>query len=129
MWSNYRIQCILNHLVPIICWEFVHSIHREFLWKKIYLSVKYPLIGEIALRVLIPFTSTYLCECGFHHLAVIKTKYRERLRNSLECNLRCCLSKKKPEFKKLAESMQAHGSHSKWSKNPKKPKDKDSEKE
>ena len=96
-------------------------------WPKYY--AKYPLIGEIALRVLIPFTSTYLCECGFHHLTVIKTKYRERLRSSLECCLRCCLSKSKPDFKKLADNMQAHGSHTKWSKTPKPTKDRASDME
>ncbi|KAJ8001210.1 hypothetical protein DPEC_G00191970 [Dallia pectoralis] len=36
-------------------------------------------ISTKAMQVLIPFTSTYLCECGFSALTMIKNKYRSRL--------------------------------------------------
>ena len=39
----------------------------------------FPKISEFALKVLIPFSSTYLCESGFSSLLVIKSKTRNRL--------------------------------------------------
>ena len=52
--------------------------------------VSYPIISEIALKLLIPFPSTYLCESASSSMLVIKTKARNRL--ELEADLRCCLS-------------------------------------
>jgi len=39
----------------------------------------YPLLGDIAIRALLPFSSTYLCESGFSHLVDIKTKQRIKM--------------------------------------------------
>ena len=39
----------------------------------------FPKISEFTLKVLIPFSSTYLCESGFSSLLVIKSKTRNRL--------------------------------------------------
>lgn len=49
---------------------------------RFWLSVEneFPQICTKALKVLIPFTSTYLCECGFSALTLIKSKYRSRLK-------------------------------------------------
>ncbi|XP_064411255.1 zinc finger BED domain-containing protein 5-like [Latimeria chalumnae] len=47
-----------------------------------------------ALKALIPFSSTYLCESGFSALTVIKTKYCSRL--SVEDDLRLYLSTLQP---------------------------------
>ena len=38
----------------------------------------YPRIGIQALNILVPFSSTYLCECGFSALLTIKSKARNR---------------------------------------------------
>ena len=39
----------------------------------------YPVLSEVALRLILPFQTTYLCEAGFSSLLVIKSKYRSRL--------------------------------------------------
>ncbi|GBP10789.1 Zinc finger BED domain-containing protein 5 [Eumeta japonica] len=40
---------------------------------------KYPMLGKMALNILLPFPTTYLCETGFSTYAATKTKYRNRL--------------------------------------------------
>ncbi|XP_068207495.1 protein FAM200C-like [Palaemon carinicauda] len=64
------------------------TIKLEEFWVK-YLPM-YPKVGEEALRVILPFSSTYLCEAGFSALVVLKTKQRNRL--DVENDLRCALS-------------------------------------
>ncbi|KAM5251205.1 zinc finger BED domain-containing protein 5-like [Hipposideros larvatus] len=39
----------------------------------------YPALSKTMLRLLLPFSTTYLCETGFSSLLVIKSKYRSRL--------------------------------------------------
>ncbi|GFT37544.1 zinc finger MYM-type protein 6 [Trichonephila clavipes] len=48
--------------------------------QKLWLSVEkqYPVLCKNAIRLLIQFASTYLCETGFSKLVSIKTKYRSR---------------------------------------------------
>jgi hypothetical protein len=46
-------------------------------WIKV--KADYPKIAEIALKTLLPFPSTYLCETGFSIMSVIKTKYRNSM--------------------------------------------------
>ena len=57
-----------------------------------WLSVEteFPHLAKKAVNVLIPFTSTYLCEYGFSALTLIKSKYRSRLQP--EDDLRLFLS-------------------------------------
>ncbi|GBP08224.1 Zinc finger BED domain-containing protein 5 [Eumeta japonica] len=38
-----------------------------------------PMLGKMALNILLPFPTTYLCETGFSTYAATKTKYRNRL--------------------------------------------------
>ena len=40
---------------------------------------EFPLVGSKALRLLVPFATSYLCEVGFSAVAVIKSKYRNRM--------------------------------------------------
>ena len=54
----------------------------------------YLLISTQALRVLVMFGSTYLCEAAFSSLVAIKTKYRNKL--EVKGDLRCALSGIKP---------------------------------
>jgi hypothetical protein len=50
-----------------------------------------------ALKVVIPFPTTYLCEKAFSALMYLKNKYRNCLRN-LESDLRILLSEIKPHI-------------------------------
>ena len=45
-----------------------------------------------ALRVIVRFSSTYLCEAAFSTLVFIKNKYRNRM--DVENDMRCALSEK-----------------------------------
>ena len=69
----------------------------------------YPVLSEIALRLILPFPTTYLCKTGFSSLLVIKSKYRSRL--VAENDLRCALAKTAPRISDLARKKQAHPSH------------------
>ena len=69
----------------------------------------YPRIGIQALNVLVPFSSTYLCECGFSALLTIKSKARNRLH--VQSDSRSALSTTLPDIKKLVAKKQGHPSH------------------
>ncbi|GFV84333.1 zinc finger BED domain-containing protein 5 [Trichonephila clavipes] len=62
-----------------------------------------------AFRILIPFSTSYLCETGFSAVAALKTKYRSQL--NIEKELRVSISNIKPSFENLCSARQAHGSH------------------
>src|SRR4029434_6006897 len=64
---------------------------------------------EIALKMLLLFASTYLCEAGFSRLTALKTKYRNRAQ--IEDDLRICLSNIAPRFEDLCRAKQAHVLH------------------
>ncbi|GFX56776.1 zinc finger BED domain-containing protein 5 [Trichonephila clavipes] len=63
-----------------------------------------------AFRVLLPFSTSYLCETGFSTVAALKTKYRSQQLN-IEKELRVSISNIKPSFENLCSARQAHGSH------------------
>ncbi|KAF0711120.1 zinc finger BED domain-containing protein 5-like [Aphis craccivora] len=46
-------------------------------WRNI--NDEYSEISNKALRVLLPFATSYLCEAGFSAVAVLKSKYRSKL--------------------------------------------------
>ena len=69
----------------------------------------YPTLAQHALSILLPFSSTYLCETGFSSLLVIKSKARNRLR--VESDLRCALSKTSPRVELLVSRKQIQQSH------------------
>lgn len=62
-----------------------------------------------AMKLLLPFTSTYLCEAGFSSMVGIKTKYRNKL--NLEPNMRLKLSKIEPNIDILLSQVQCQISH------------------
>ena len=68
-----------------------------------------PKVSKLAIRMLLPFPSTYLCESGFPTLFHIKTKHRNRL--SVEDDMRCAIANTAPDIKKLASLKQAQPSH------------------
>ena len=90
-------------------WEMVNDFsarqaYHEKLLTRIWIEKKdsYFKTTENALRILIPFMSTYLCEAEFFTLLQIKTKQRNRL--DIEDDLRCNLSHSTPDSKLLAFS-------------------------
>ncbi|XP_060772998.1 SCAN domain-containing protein 3-like [Neoarius graeffei] len=70
---------------------------------------EYPQLSEMAVKTLMPFHSTYLCETAFSHLTATKTKHRNRLNS--ENTLRVALSPCLPRFDLLVARKQAHPSH------------------
>ncbi|KAF0711438.1 zinc finger BED domain-containing protein 5-like [Aphis craccivora] len=78
---------------------------------KFRISIKneYPLVCEKALRVLIQFSTSYLCEAGFSAVAVIKSKYRSKI--NVEKEMRVEVSSLIPRFEKICSDVQAHPSH------------------
>ena len=77
-----------------------------------WLGVKteYPLLSELAIAILLPFATTYLCEMAFSVMTNIKTKQRSRLSN-IEVAMRPSLTKIIPRFSVLCKNKQAHPSH------------------
>lgn len=69
----------------------------------------YPQVALEAAKLLVQFSSTYLCESGFSTLAYIKSKYRARL--DVESDLRCALSQLQPNIQKLVKDKQCQPSH------------------
>ena len=69
----------------------------------------YPWLGIHALNILVPFSSTYLCECGFSALLTIKSKARNRL--DVESDIRCALSTTSPDIEQLVAKKQGQPSH------------------
>ncbi|GBP62958.1 SCAN domain-containing protein 3 [Eumeta japonica] len=63
-------------------------------WKKV--RAEYPIIADRALKMLVPFATTYRCESGFSTLVTLKTKARNRL--NVEHDLRCALSETLPNL-------------------------------
>lgn len=75
----------------------------------ISLRAEYPDLANRAIKTLMPFATTYLCETGFSALVCLKTKYRYRL--FVENDLRLKLSPILPNIAALCKNIQAHPSH------------------
>ncbi|KAL2101246.1 hypothetical protein ACEWY4_003007 [Coilia grayii] len=73
------------------------------------LMQEYPQLCDVALKILLPFASTYLCEAGFSKMTALKTKYRARAQ--IEDDLRLCLSNIEPRIEDLCKAKQAQVSH------------------
>ena len=83
------------------------EVHLISFWCKMVNA--YPKVSKLAIRLLLPFPSTYLCESGFSTLFHIKTKHRNRL--SVQDDMRCAIAKTSPDIKKLAALKQSQPSH------------------
>ena len=69
----------------------------------------YPTLSRRAIKVLMPYPSSYFCEQSFSTMVVIKTKYRNRL--EMEHDMILALSSTSPRIEKLVSEKQAHPSH------------------
>ncbi|XP_057410154.1 SCAN domain-containing protein 3 isoform X2 [Balaenoptera acutorostrata] len=87
--------------------NFENTASLASFWIKV--KNEYPELAEIALKSLLLFPSTYLCETGFSTLSVIKTKHRNSL--NIHYPLRVALSSIQPRLDKLTSKKQAHLSH------------------
>ncbi|XP_003369910.1 zinc finger protein [Trichinella spiralis] len=61
------------------------SMPLENFWVK--LQAEYPKISSQSLRILVPFSSTYLCETGFSALMTLNTQHRNRLTLRATCDV------------------------------------------
>ena len=69
----------------------------------------YPRVASAAIRLLMPFPSTWLCETGFSALLGIKNKARNKL--IVEPDLRCALATAEPRIDQLVAKMHHQPSH------------------
>ncbi|XP_071053350.1 zinc finger BED domain-containing protein 5-like [Onthophagus taurus] len=72
-------------------------------------KTEYPELTTEALKCLIPFSTSYLCELAFSSMAQIKSKLRNRL--NLENDLILKIAKTDSRWEKLIEQTQAQPSH------------------
>ena len=86
--------------------EFNKDFLSDFWLKR---RAEYGLISDRALKCLIPFSTSYLCETGFS--AMIAIKYKDRSKLELEPDLRLKLTLIKPDIADLCKSKQAQCSH------------------
>ena len=70
---------------------------------------EYPDLAIKALKTLLPFPTSYLCESVFSVMAGTKTKSRNRL--DVRDKLRVSLSSTIPRWDRLVAAKQAQGSH------------------
>ncbi|MBN3324148.1 ZBED5 protein, partial [Atractosteus spatula] len=70
---------------------------------------EYPALSLKAVRFLMPFAITYLCEKGFSALSAIKTKYRNKM--DAEPDLSLKLTALVPNIARLCSTKQAHSFH------------------
>lgn len=75
-----------------------------------HLHADFPELSEKAMKILMPFVTTYLCEKSFSVLVYLKNKYRNRLKN-VESELRIQVSTIKPDITRLVSEMQHQPSH------------------
>lgn len=79
--------------------EFRISVRKEF-----------PSLSLRAIKIILPFPSSWLCEFGFSALTEIKCKKRKRLL-TIDEEMRVCLSTLEPRFNLICSQKQAHPSH------------------
>jgi hypothetical protein len=59
--------------------------------------------------ILIPFSTSYLCEAGFSAVAIITSKYRAKI--NVEKEMRVAVSNLIPRFETMCSDLQPHPSH------------------
>lgn len=73
---------------------------------------EYPEVGYLAIKFLMPFTTTWMCEAGFSAVTYLKSKYRNNLETIALCaNLRIALSPIRSRIDELVDKKQTQPSH------------------
>ncbi|KAL4088791.1 hypothetical protein QTP88_023875 [Uroleucon formosanum] len=100
-----------NQLIEISSNSNLKRVFKESSLSSFWLSIRqdYPEISDSALRPLMLFSTTYLCEKGFSAYMYTKNKYRNRL--NIESDLRIQLSNIDPKIPDLVLKKQHHPSH------------------
>lgn len=72
-------------------------------------SKDYPKLSKESILLLLPFTTSYMCEAGFSILTKLKSKERNRLNSTND--MRVALSSCKPDWPRITSNKQAHPTH------------------
>ena len=75
----------------------------------IHVRLEYPELYTKAMKFLLPFSKTYLCEAAFSAMTLIKTKQRNRLQ--IDHALRMAVSNLQPRIEKIINSKVQQSSH------------------
>jgi len=84
-----------------------HTTTLPMFWMKVL--PEYPDLFVKALKTLLPFSTSYLCESGFSVMVATKTKPRNRL--DVRDLLRVSVTSIIPRWERLVAAKQAKGSH------------------
>ena len=89
------------------CKDMFDSLSVCEFWARV--CVSYLRVAKVWMKVLLPFSTTYLCESGFSTLLHVKTKVRDRL--DAADGIRCTLSSTSPRIEALVDKFQQHVLH------------------
>lgn len=100
-----------NSLIELSCDQTLKSSFKVTSLIPFWIKVRheYPAIAGIALRHLMVFSTTYLCERAFSTFVYLKNKYRNKL--NVESDLRLKLSSFNPDIDFLMADKQCQKSH------------------
>ena len=84
------------------CKDMLDNLSICEFWARV--GVSHPCVAKVCMKVLLPFSSTYLCESGFSTLLHMKTKSRNHL-DEEDC-MRCALSSTSPRIEALVDKFQ-----------------------
>ncbi|KAG2468113.1 ZBED8 protein, partial [Polypterus senegalus] len=90
-----------EHLIEMQACQAMKLLYESSSLKTICCSVQtgYSTLAKRALKVLVPFATSWLSESGFSSLLYIKNKYRNAL--NPENDLRISLTHKEPRFEEI----------------------------
>ncbi|KAK9694542.1 hypothetical protein QE152_g33471 [Popillia japonica] len=104
--------CEKEQLIEVSCDPTLETKHLNSgaLLLEFWIGVRqeYKELSGNALKFLLGFSTTYLCERGFTSLTYLKNKYRNKL--NVEDDLRLYLTKLEPNIDQLCKEKQAHPS-------------------
>ncbi|CAH2108909.1 unnamed protein product [Euphydryas editha] len=109
--SNMQYQEELAELQNDESVKTLFNIKGAMAWLCEETETKYPNATKYARKLLQPFPSSYLAECGFSAVNDLLIKKRNRLDITQRGDLRLKLSKLEPNIKSLCSKHQAQGSH------------------